>query len=307
MYGHYQGGSIWEEFKARMFDRDDSLVKIILFNCIVFFLISLLNVFFVLFSITDQFRYFSNLWLALPPDIIQAIFKPWTFITYQFMHASVMHIAFNMIVLYWSGRIFQDFLGNHRLLPVYILGGIAGGLLYLAAFQIFPYLQEMQPRLGMVGASASVFAILVAIGTYLPNFTVHLIFFGGVRLKYIILILIAIDLISLAGSNAGGHFAHLGGALFGYLYTSQLSYGRDIGLWAGNIIDKIKGVIFGGSAKSTGFKVHKNENFTEKQDRKKKEVSQEEIDRILDKIAQSGYNSLTEAEKEILFKASNRK
>lgn len=309
---YYGGSSIWEDFKSRMFEREDVLVKLILINCIVFFAVNLVTVLLLLTGFSGPGGGFSrmvNIWMALPPDVLEALIKPWTFITYQFLHAGIFHILFNMIVLYWSGRIFQEFLGNRKLLPVFLMGGIAGGLVYLAAYQVFPILSERMPQLGMVGASASVFAVLVSIGSYLPNYTVNLIFFGPVRLKYIILVLIAIDLISLAGQNAGGHFAHLGGALFGYFFTYQLQVGRDLSerpaLWFDSTRDFVAG-LFGAKELSGNLKVHKNDKAKQKR-KTKKQVKQEEIDRILDKIAQSGYNSLTDEEKETLFKASDRK
>ncbi len=297
--------SMWEDFKHRLLSGDDMLVKLILINVVVFFLINLIHVALLLSGTGISFGYLANQWFALPPEIFSTLIRPWTYITYQFMHAGLFHILFNMIVLYWSGRIFQEYLGNHRLLSLYILGGISGGLLFLVAYLVFPYLQAMRPELGLVGASASVLAVLVAIGTYLPNYTVHLIFFGGVRLKYIILAVIAIDLISLSGANAGGHFAHLGGALFGFVFTHQLKNGRDLSAAPSRLIaaitDRLQG-LFSRSGRS--FTVHRTKPAT---NGTSAEPNQEEIDRILDKIASSGYKSLTEAEKEILFKASNKK
>jgi membrane associated rhomboid family serine protease len=294
-------GSIWEEFKHKMQESDNILFKLIAVNVLVSLVFAFIGVLFWLFNVNFDLAYFIGNWLAVPSDPLKALYKPWTFITYQFMHAGLLHILFNMIILFWSGRIFREFLGNRRLLSTYFLGGISGAIIYILAYNFFPALATRESI--MVGASASVFAILVGIATLVPNYQVFFIFIGPVRLKYIVLVLIILDILRLSSPNAGGHFAHLGGAFYGYLFVSMLDKGKDIGAWCDNLIDRISALFAGSSNTGSSFKVHHNKKA--KQD--KRGVDQAEIDKILDKIAASGYSSLSAKEKDTLFRASKEK
>lgn len=292
--------SIWEDFKSRILKQGDILTRLIFINAAVFVLINLLKVFLVLFQLDMTIYIVIWNFLAVSADPMKVLVKPWTIITYIFVHSGFFHILWNMLILYWFGRVFREFLGDKKLLSTFLIGGIAGAIIFLIAYQVFPFLLTDIPPMGMVGASAGVLAVLVASATLVPDYTFHLLFFGPVRIKYIALVLVIIDLISLAGSNAGGHFAHIGGAIYGYVYIRQLQRGNDLGQWLITLIDKIKLAFTPTKSHSSNFKVHRNK----KPGKSPENMNQKEIDRILDKIAESGYDSLTDDERDILFKAS---
>lgn len=249
-------------------------------------------------------------WIAGSSGWERMLYRPWTLITYMFVHEGLFHLFFNMILLYVAGRIFENLLNGKRLLAVYFLGGIAGFVLYFAAYNIFPVFSAHTGSL-IYGASASIMAILVAIATYQPNIELRLILIGNVKLKYIAIFFVAIDVLFLDGGNTGGRIAHLGGAIFGFLYARQLQKGND---WSkgffvvtdffGQLINpKPKMKVASSRARTGGAsKTSNTPPSPSKQDRD----HQKKIDSILDKISQSGYDSLTKAEKEYLFNASKK-
>jgi hypothetical protein len=213
----------------------------------------------------------------------------------MFLHAGIFHILFNMLWLYWMGQIFEEYLGNKRTIGLYLLGGLAGAFLFVLFYNIFPLFTQ-QPGLvegsTTVGASAAVMAVVIATATLLPDYTIFLMFIGPVRLKWIALFIVILDFLGIAGLNAGGEISHLGGALFGFVYIKQLQRGND---WVGvftKIFDRFKP-----KSKLTVTSKNNAKNSSNK-------PRQDEIDRILDKISQSGYDSLNKQEKEILFRAS---
>ena len=225
------------------------------------------------------------------------------------MHAGFLHILFNMLWLYWFGSLFLYFFSGKHLRGLYIVGGICGGLLYMISYNVFPYFRPMTAYSTMVGASASVLAIVVATAYREPNYPVRLLFFGNVRLKYLALIVVLTDLFFITSSNAGGHIAHLGGALAGLWFAASLNKGKDITSWVNKALDAIAALF---SAKTwkrkPRMKVHYGNN-TRQNDydyNARKKAQSDEIDRILDKLKKSGYESLTTEEKKSLFDASKR-
>lgn len=222
------------------------------------------------------------------------------------MHAGVMHILFNMLWLYWFGALFLSFFSAKHLRGVYILGGICGGLLYMAAYNIFPYFCPMTEYSFMLGASASVLAVVAATAYREPNYPIRLFLFGTIRLKYLALIVIGTDLLFITSSNAGGHIAHLGGALAGLWFAASLSKGADITAWINKSLDAVSS-LFSSKPRKPKMKVHygtdkqKDYNYNAR-----KKAQSDEIDRILDKLKKSGYESLTTEEKKSLFDASKR-
>ena len=227
----------------------------------------------------------------------------------MFMHAGFLHILFNMLWLYWFGALFLYFFSGKHLRGLYIVGGICGGLLYMISYNVFPYFRPMTAYSTMVGASASVLAIVVATAYREPNYPVRLLFFGNVRLKYLALIVVLTDLLFITSSNAGGHIAHLGGALAGLWFAASLNKGKDITSWVNKALDAITALF---SAKTWKRKpkmtVHYGNN-TRQNDydyNARKKAQSDEIDRILDKLKKSGYESLTTEEKKSLFDASKR-
>lgn len=245
-------------------------------------------------------------WLELPASLPRFITQPWSILTYMFMHAGVMHILFNMLWLYWFGALFLSFFSAKHLRGVYILGGICGGLLYMAAYNIFPYFRPMTEYSFMLGASASVLAVVAATAYREPNYPIRLFLFGTIRLKYLALIVIGTDLLFITSSNAGGHIAHLGGALAGLWFAASLSKGADITAWINKSLDAVSS-LFSSKPRKPKMKVHygtdkqKDYNYNAR-----KKAQSDEIDRILDKLKKSGYESLTTEEKKSLFDASKR-
>jgi membrane associated rhomboid family serine protease len=233
--------------------------------------------------------------LSLPPSLSNILIQPWSLITYMFLHVDFFHILFNLLVLFWTGKLFVEYLGNDKLIATYLLGGLTGALIYILSFNIFPVFASVGGSAHLVGASAGVIAVLVAVATLLPDYTVFLIIFGAVRLKYIAIVSILLYAISIPNGNAGGELAHLGGALFGFVMIKQLRNGRDLTKWMTALLQF-------NFKKKPQMKVVRNTNKTNAS-----VASEELVDRILDKINKSGFDSLTKDEKEILYKASGKK
>lgn len=251
----------------------------------------------ILFLLGINFNYVQYVSLSSNPSDL--LWKPWSIVTYAFFHAGIFHILFNLIILNFVGRLFMTFFTQKQLLSLYLMGAIFAGLIYILSYLIFPALINQQATL--VGASGAIMAVLFAIATYAPYMQVRLLLIGSVKIWHIAVFYLVVDLISLSFSNVGGHIAHLGGALFGYLYSSQLKNGTDITKHFSSFVDGLVNLFRG--RKSAPFKkVHKNTRYT-KPKPVAKDKTQQQIDEILDKISKSGYDSLTKAEKEFLFKA----
>lgn len=273
------------------------LTRLIILNVAVFIIINLIGVFISLGGSDSRFTETVNGYFAMYSGISSFLSHPWGIITYQFVHGGILHLLFNMLWLYWMGRIFMEFLGSRKLLSVYLIGGMAGAVMFMIAYQTLPLFSSIREFGSVIGASGSVLAITVAAATLVPDYSIGLLFFGQVKLKYLAVAAIILDLLSMAGPNAGGHIAHLGGALFGFIYIKQLRSGRNLGAWMDSLTTFIENLF---SKKKPAMRVvHRKKNADV--------TDQETIDRILDKISQSGYDSLTSAEKEILFKASKNK
>ncbi len=246
-------------------------------------------------------------WLGLPASFDVLLSKPWTLMTYMFTHQSFLHILFNLLFFFWFGRIFVQYLNQQKLLGLYLLGGIVGGICYIVAFNVFPVFDEIRHASTAIGASASVMAIIIAIASLVPRHTVFMLFFGQVQLRYIAIAVVILDIISIPTDNAGGHIAHLGGALTGFVFIHYYKKGHDITTWILKILKLFKDLFVPDKTikvKSKREKKKRPESDFEYNARKKTE--QAEIDRILDKIAKDGYKSLSEKEKEKLFKQGNK-
>ncbi|MEL0008313.1 MAG: rhomboid family intramembrane serine protease [Flammeovirgaceae bacterium] len=285
---------IIEDFKSAWSKDDNGLVKIILINVIVFVSVSFLEVFITLSGGGAIINTLINK-LMLPASFTTFILQPWSLISYFFLHLSFGHILWNMLFLYWFGKIINDNIGNNAVISLYVLGGIVGGLSYMALFNIIPFYQDRISDSLMLGASAGVFSIVAGSATLLPNYTFYLLFLGPVRIKYIALFYILLSFLDVTGSNAGGEIAHLGGALIGYLFIRQLQNGINMGEGIINILNLFN--------KKTSYR---SENKQPIKKEEKQNISQDEIDKILDKISESGYSSLSKNEKEKLFNASKK-
>ncbi|MCC6383841.1 MAG: rhomboid family intramembrane serine protease [Bacteroidia bacterium] len=271
----------------------NALTRLIIVNVIIFVTVHLTQVFLTLFNSRFNLANWFNEEMAMYSDWDAMLTHPWGILTYQFVHQNLLHILFNMLWLFWMGRIFVDLLGYRKLLSVYLLGGVAGAFIFAIAYHLFPLFTDISQYARVIGASASVLAITIATATLVPDYSISLLFFGQVRLKYLALAAVLLDLLSISGSNAGGHIAHLGGALFGFIYIRQLKQGNNLGRFLDQLTAWIE-MIFKPNKK---MKVVYSKKKTTTPD-------QQIIDRILDKISKSGYESLSAAEKEILFKAS---
>jgi membrane associated rhomboid family serine protease len=296
--------NLWNDFKMQVVWQDNWLNRLLALNIIIFVFFQLVKIG-ILLSGNDAIVYGRiEEWLAMPASLGRFITRPWTIITYQFMHSGIWHLVFNMIVFLTAGRIFREFQGDKKLLAMYLMGGVAGAVAFVAAYNIFPFFSRdaLAMHASLVGASAAIIAVLVAAATLVPTYTINLILIGPVKLVYVALTLFILSVLSLAGGNAGGEFAHVGGAIYGFAYIKALRNGYDINRWLVNIIERLSG----GRKPKTAVKL----NYVNKKGEKKARpgsVSEDEVDRILDKISKSGYDSLTAQEKEVLFKASNQK
>lgn len=287
--------SIFEDAK-REFSYGNMVTRLILINVAVFVLVHIVNI--ILFAAngaskspvyTEFIQFFS-----MSSDVMHIITHPWVPVSSMFLHEGFWHILWNMLFLYWFGRIVGDFLGDKRVLPIYLLGGLFGGLFFYASANLLPG-GSGEVRYAL-GASGGVMAMVVAAGVLAPDYIMRLLFLGDVKLKYIVMVLVFLDMIGIANDmNTGGHFAHLGGALMGWLYISQLRNGID---WGKPFISFSEWIKVIGKPKMKVVKTNGGKRPV------KQQTNQEKLDEILDKIKQSGYKSLTKEEKQYLFKAS---
>ncbi len=267
--------------------------KLIAINVVVFIAVGLLEALFA-FGISN--------WFVLPKDLMTFLGQPWSIVTYSFLHDGIFHILWNMYILYVASRILLNLFDGKRFLNVYFLGVILGGLLFVASYNIFPTLVESNSVL--LGASAGVMAVLIFVCTYIPNQEIRVIFFN-VKLWQVGLFVVLMDLVQIGvGGNIGGRIAHLGGALLGYFYARQLMEGKDIGAGFSKFLDGLANTFKPSQKKAPMKTVYKNKSSNQKTKAKQdKDLHQRQIDDILDKISKSGYESLSKAEKDFLFKA----
>jgi membrane associated rhomboid family serine protease len=296
---------MFDEFKNAFQRANNGHVQLIIINVAIFLVMVLL--FFVL-RIAEQGQMYVIIeeQFTIPPQITDFIHRPWTIITYAFMHSlgDIWHIIFNMIALYWFGKLFVEYLGSDKVIALYLLGALAAGVVYLIFFNTIPFFKNHADFIGMVGASGAIYAIIVATATLLPNYTFFLMFVGPVKIKYIAAFFIVVSMIGAVSSNMGGNVAHLGGALMGFIYTKQLQAGVNWGGWITAVLGTVKGM-FSPRAK---VKVTYRKTETRKPTAATtfSKSTQSEIDSILDKISDRGYESLTKDEKEKLFNASKK-
>ena len=306
MFSFNQSQQNTGDFLKKLFLSRNVLSRLLLINLVVYIVVNIVGLFALLLNLSD-----SNMLspiaqiLALPADLTTLTSKPWTLFTYMFLQEDFFHLLFNLIMLYFGGTIFREYLSQEKLLWTYIFGGLFGGLFFVFAFNVFPAFTTIANSSVALGASASVLAIIIAISTYVPDFTVHLFLFGKLKLKYLAFAFVAIDLLSIQTDNPGGHIAHLGGAMWGFIYAFSLKNGNDIY----KILYSLKVPKFTWNKKDNRFNTSRPKNgrpLTDDEYNSRRVASQEEIDKILDKISKSGYSSLSTKEKEMLFKTSNK-
>lgn len=298
--------TIWEDIKWQ-YRYGSDLIKLILINIAVFVIVNLINIPFLLFSKTIPFDVVSFLSLyASPHNLLR---HPWGIFTYMFMHEGFWHILWNMLGLYWFGQIVQDMIGKPKILPIYIFGGFFGGLLYVLAYNVFPLFSSVVSVSNCIGASAGVMAIVLAAATIAPNYELGFAIIGPVKIKWIALVYVILDLINIQNSNAGGHIAHLGGALFGFIFIKQLQSGNDFSKPFYKVTDFFSNLFKKKSTLKVEYKkeyAYTSEKNTKSTTTQQKETisKQEKLDAILDKINRSSYDSLSKEEKDFLFKIS---
>ena len=293
--------SIIDGFKDS-FRQGSILTKFIYLNIGVFLAVKIVQIFLYLFNSPDNTMNFLR-WLAVSADLSELIRKPWTVVTYMFLHENFIHILFNLLWFYWFGKIFLEYFEQKKLTGVYILGGLAGAVLYILSFNIFPVFGSVLHNSLALGASASVMAIVIAVSFYVPDHTVHMMFFGQVKIKYLAIGVFLITSVFDFSTNTGGKIAHIGGALLGYLFTYQFRKGKDITRGINRLIDNIVSFFKPRQKMKVTYKRPK----TDMEFSRQKAEKQKEVDRILDKISKGGYESLTKKEKEILFKMGKGK
>lgn len=287
------------------FKQGDNLTRLIILNISVFVLVIVAEM--ISFLVTGSKSAvvgFIQTWFALSSDAFTFITRPWTLFTYMFLHAGFFHLFFNLLILYFSGRIFMEYLGHKRLLAVFVYGGLAGGMLFFVLYNISPAFTAGAP---LVGASAGVVAVLVAVATFVPNMPVRLFFIIEVKLWIVAALAVLSYVAGVTGSNAGGNLAHLGGAALGFLFINAYKKGNDWSIGFDKMMDglsnlfaakpKLTKVYSSGSSRTNSVTNSKSATFVGSQ-----KDDQKRVDDILDKISKSGYEKLTKDEKEFLFK-----
>lgn len=263
----------------------DFLTQIISINIFIFLLLTVSSIFFFLGGVSEN--PLVRL-LSVPSNLDTLAERPWGIITYMFTHKGLFHLLFNMLWLFWMGRLFIKYFNTKKLLWLYILGGVGGALLYMLAYNYLPVFARANPYSYAIGASASVMAIFFAVALYNPSHSVYLLFIGRIKMLHLALAFVALDLLMLPGSNPGGHISHLGGALVGVIFA----------LW----MQQQQPKTFQKTQKKQSYKHAKDYAYNVE-----KKQQESNINEILDKISKSGYESLTAKERKALFKSSYNK
>jgi len=288
--------------ELKQFFRSNSILfRLIAVNLAVFLVINIFRLFLFLFDLTDYLDTVTG-FLGVSSNLNILAQRPWTIVTYAFLHLGIFHFVFNMIMLFVGGKLFSDFIGHKQLIATYFLGGLVGAVFFVGAFNAFPVFEDIKFDALAIGASASVLSIFIAVAVYAPNFKIPLLLIGPVKLKYIAIFIVVVDIISISRGNPGGHIAHLGGAFWGFIYATLLQKRIDpaktLGRWFSSL-----GNLFQGKPRMRA-KYTSSRPISDFEYNANRAEKQKEIDRILDKISQSGYDSLSATEKEILFKSS---
>ena len=286
------------------FRQGNSLIKLIYINAAFFVLIKLTIIILLLFNISGNF---IVSYLAVPADLTQLLHRVWTPITYMFFHEGFFHIFFNMIGLYWFGRIFLLFFSEKQLVGLYLLGGLIAALFYVVAFNIFPYYSPLTHESLLLGASGSIMAILLAATIKSPDMELQMLFLGNVKLKYIAIFYVLTSFFGITSANGGGELAHLGGALAGYFFVVSLRQGKDMTKFLNRILDIFIDLFRPQKLRVKPNPYRKNAPVSDADFNINKARKIAEIDRILDKIKTSGYDSLSADEKKRLFEQGNKK
>ena len=291
----------------RSYKQGSMLLRLIFINIGLFVLLHVVVIAAMLFNVNGGA---VLTWMELPSDLSLLLRRPWTLVTYMFTHYGLLHILFNMLWLYWLGRIFMEFFSPKQLTGLYLLGGLGGAVLYLLAYNLLPHLAGISSSL--IGASASILAVVIATAVYVPDYKIGLLFIGEVPLKWVAIVTMLISLIGMEGGNIGGNIAHIGGAIVGAWFALSIKRGRDITRPLNAAIDAVLGLFNGRSIKAPDFKRPKRKaapstESSQPHHRPADGVSEEELDLILKKIKDAGYDALSDEERDKLFKVSRRR
>lgn len=297
--------SILEDVR-REFRMGNMVTRLVIVNIVGFLLINVLRLTFWLSNagVVHPLYFQIRRYLTLSSEPWFDLTHPWVLLTSIFLHEGFWHLLWNMLFLFWFGRIVGDLIGNHRVMPIYVLGGLFAGLIFILSAQFLPF--GNHGEVYALGASGAVMALVVAAGMIAPDYGLHLILIGEVKLKYVVAVLVLLDLLSLANnSNTGGHFAHLGGAFFGYLFILSLREGVDLSAPVNKVTGSIGELFTPGRKTRRGPRlVYTQDNFVQDTTRKKVDDPQQKLDAILEKIKQKGLESLTAEERTFLEKKS---
>ena len=289
--------TIWDEIKES-FREGSAVTRLIYINLGLFIIIKLVFTAFYLSSNGDFFVGQIMDWLSLPANFELLASRPWTLLTYMFLHFDFLHILFNLLWLYWMGQIFLIYFNQSQLVTIYLIGGIVGGLVYVAGFNSFPVFAEVVADSRLLGASASIIAIVAALAIHAPNHTLNLMFIGQVKMKFIALFSILMYVIGISSTNAGGNLAHLGGALGGVIYVLQIRRGSSSGKGIGHLFSGLKKSF----EPKPKVKVSYRKSVDDVEYNRQKNLDKTRMNEILEKISKSGYDSLSKEEKEFLFR-----
>lgn len=285
-----------------LFRGNNFIGQIILINAIVFLIENLISN-----LIPDAGSQIIR-WFAMHSYLPSVLTSPWSIVTYMFFHGSFQHLFWNMIMLYWFGRIVNDFMGKQRLIGLYFLGGIAGAIFYLAVYSFRMLSGEGAVDIPLVGASAGIMALVAFAGFKFGDYRMNLLFIGPVPLRYVALGLFVMNTVLDFSMNTGGKMSHLGGAALGFFYYRNLNNGKDFLIGFSGLYDRFLSLF----KRTPKLRVMRNETkisnaHTHKSSDKPHAETQAKTDAILDKISKSGYENLSKEEKEFLFKMSNPK
>ena len=293
-------GSITSDIKHQ-FRYGNMVMKLIFMNIGVFLFFGIFNLGSFLFQNTSLYNLVLSK-VEMPASLSVLLTQPWAVFSYMFLHTAFFHVLFNMLWFYWFGEIFVLYLGDKKILPLYILGGIAGAVIYILAYNLLPVFKSSIDVSMMLGASASIFAVVFAAATIAPDYEIRLLFIGSIKIKYVAVISLLLDVINIPYGNAGGYIAHVGGALSGYLYIKSLQGGFDFTSPLTKFFDAIANLF----KPKSNIKVSYKSETPKTNSTSRSKTEQQRVDEILDKIARSGYDSLAKEEKDFLFNYSRK-
>lgn len=280
------------------FKNGNSLIKLIFVNVAIFVFINIFLITLKLFKL-DGFEYFN--WFAVSSNFTELLHHFWTPLSYMFLHQKLMHLLFNMLALFWFGKIFLMYYTEKQFIALYFFGGIVGAIIFVLAYHLFPFYSDIKNTGILLGASGSIMAVVMASAVKAPNFEMQLLFIGKIKIIYIALVTVLISILGVTGENGGGEMAHLGGAFAGYIFVLLEKNGRDIITpFFNKMIDFFVNLFHKNGTKFKTTTYH-SAKMTDDNFNQKKAANEIEINKILDKIKSSGYESLTTDEKQKLF------